>query len=68
MSALNAKSPFAIKKILVSTDGSENAKRAVNAAADLAKQFTADLLIVHVLNMAVTRIYSPITPFPSDAE
>jgi nucleotide-binding universal stress UspA family protein len=68
MSALNAKSALAIKKILVSTDGSENARRAVIAAIDVAKQFGADLLIVNVLDMAVTRIYSPISPFPSDAE
>jgi nucleotide-binding universal stress UspA family protein len=68
MSALGTTSPFTVKKILVSTDGSENAKRAVNAATDVAKRFSADLLILYVLNMAVTRIYSPIAPFPSDAE
>jgi nucleotide-binding universal stress UspA family protein len=68
VSALGNNSHFALKKILVSTDGSENAKRAVNAATDLAKRFGADLLIVHVLDMSVTRIYSPISPFPSDTE
>ncbi|MFI5421895.1 MAG: universal stress protein [Nitrososphaerales archaeon] len=68
MSTQSNKPPSQIKKILVSTDGSENAKRAVNAATNLAKQFAAELFIVTVLDMGVTRIYTPISPFPSDAD
>jgi nucleotide-binding universal stress UspA family protein len=64
----DTKPPFAIRKILVSTDGSDNAKRAVTAAIDLAKHFGAELLIVTVIDMSVTRIYTPIAPFPTDSE
>ena len=64
----DTKASFAIRKILVSTDGSGNAKRAVAAAVDLAKHFDAELLIVTVLDMGVTRIYTPIAPFPTDSE
>jgi nucleotide-binding universal stress UspA family protein len=64
----NTKPPFAIRKILVSTDGSGNAKRAVTAAIDLAKHYGAELLIVTILDMGVTRIYTPIAPFPTDSD
>lgn len=37
------------KKILVATDGSDHASRAVNAAADLAAKYDAELIIGHVL-------------------
>lgn len=51
---------FPAKKILVSTDGSENAMRAVAAATSLAKQNGSELLIVHVVSEAVPAQYSPI--------
>jgi nucleotide-binding universal stress UspA family protein len=63
-----SKNLFPLKSILVSTDGSENAKRAVKAATELAKQFDADLLIVNVLAMTVPRLYTPMAPYPSDAD
>lgn len=55
-----SKSPFSLKKILVSTDGSENAKRAVEAACLLAKQNGSELLIVHVVSEALPVQYAPI--------
>lgn len=51
---------FPLGKILVSTDGSENADRAVQAATTLAKQNSAELLIVHVVSEAVPAQYAPI--------
>jgi nucleotide-binding universal stress UspA family protein len=59
---------WSINKILVTTDGSDNAKRAVQGAAELAKNFGSELLILSVVSMNVTRIYSPIAPYPSDEE
>ena len=40
---------FEMKRILVATDGSETADRAVDYAAKLAKQYDADLLIANVV-------------------
>lgn len=40
---------FAMTRILVATDGSESAERAVDYAVDLAKQLDASLLIVNVI-------------------
>jgi len=37
------------KKILVATDGSNHAFRALDIASDLAKKYGAELLIVHIL-------------------
>ena len=37
-----------MKKILVATDGSDHAGRAVDLAADLASKYDADLIILHV--------------------
>lgn len=37
------------KKILVATDGSKHAARAVEAASDLAAKYDADLVVLHVL-------------------
>lgn len=51
---------FPPKKILVSTDGSDNAKRAVAAASSLAKQNGSELLIVHVVSESIPAQYSPI--------
>lgn len=59
-STRSVNSPFPLKRILVSTDGSENAKRAVMAASSLAKQTGAELLIVHVVSEAIPAQYSPI--------
>jgi len=56
----NSRTLFPLKKILVTTDGSENAKRAVSAASSLAKQNGSELLIVHVVSEAVPAQYSPI--------
>jgi nucleotide-binding universal stress UspA family protein len=60
MSSNPGKALFPLKKILVSTDGSENANRAVEAAIALAKQNGAELLIVHVVSEAVPAQYAPI--------
>jgi len=38
-----------IDKILLAVDGSENAKRAIDIAAELASKLNADLFILHVL-------------------
>ena len=56
----NSRTLFPLKKILVTTDGSENAKRAVNAASSLAKQNGSELLIIHVVSEAIPAQYSPI--------
>ena len=41
--------PFRPKKILVATDFSDCARVAVDAAVDLARQFQAELTLVHVI-------------------
>jgi nucleotide-binding universal stress UspA family protein len=56
----NSRTLFPLKRILVTTDGSENAKRAVNAASSLAKQNGSELLIIHVVSEAIPAQYSPI--------
>ncbi|MGA2874316.1 MAG: universal stress protein [Nitrososphaerales archaeon] len=56
----NSRTLFPLKKILVTTDGSENAKRAVNAASSVAKQNGSELLIIHVVSEAIPAQYSPI--------
>lgn len=38
-----------IDKILLAVDGSQNAKRAIDLAAELARKLNADLFIVHVM-------------------
>jgi nucleotide-binding universal stress UspA family protein len=60
MSSNSSRALFPLKKILVSTDGSENAKRAVTAASTMAKQNGAELLIIHVVSEAVPAQYAPI--------
>ena len=52
---------FPLKKILVSTDGSENAERAVQAAIQLAKQNGAELVIVHIIAEMIPAVYSSIS-------
>jgi nucleotide-binding universal stress UspA family protein len=37
-----------VKRILVATDGSEGSNRAVDFAADLAKTYVADLLVINI--------------------
>ena len=59
-STMAGKAPFSLKTILVTTDGSENANRAVDAATILAKQNGSELIIVHVVSEAVPAQYSPI--------
>jgi nucleotide-binding universal stress UspA family protein len=49
-----------LKKVLVSTDGSKNAERAVNVAVDISKQFNAELLVLNVVMELVPPVYSPI--------
>ena len=56
----NSRTLFPLKRILVTTNGSENAKRAVSAASSLAKQNGSELLIVHVVSEAIPAQYSPI--------
>jgi len=58
---------FPVRKILVATDGSENANRAVEAAAALAKQFDCELVILNVIATMVPPVYfSRGFSFPAD--
>lgn len=50
---------FQPKKILVSTDGSSNADRGIRVAFTIAKDSSAELLIVHVVSEPFPSIYSP---------
>jgi nucleotide-binding universal stress UspA family protein len=52
--------PFPTKKILVSADGSENSKRAVDAAIQIAKVFAAELLVISVADEMIPKVYSPL--------
>jgi len=45
-------------KILVATDGSENAKRAVQVATAIAKQFGSELIVLNVIATVVPPVYS----------
>ncbi len=58
--ASDPKHLFPLEKILVATDGSENAKRAVEAAAQIARQSNAELIVLSVVMELVPPIYSPI--------
>jgi len=49
-----------LNKVLVATDGSKNAKRAVDAASQIAKQFNAELVVLSVVMEMVPPVYSPI--------
>ncbi len=55
----SGKSLLPLKKILVATDGSENAKRAIQTATDLARKDNAELVLIHVVAQFVP-IYSPV--------
>jgi nucleotide-binding universal stress UspA family protein len=54
------RSPFSLKKILVSTDGSENAKRALSAAIQLAKQNNSELIVLTVVVESIPASYDTI--------
>lgn len=47
-----------MKKILVAIDGSDYAKKAITTGCDIAKQYTADLTLIHVM----TRVGSAVVP------
>jgi nucleotide-binding universal stress UspA family protein len=49
-----------LEKILVATDGSKNAERAVEAAADIARRSESELVILSVVMELVPPVYSPI--------
>jgi len=49
-----------LKKVLVATDGSKNAERAVNVAVEISKNFSAELLVLNVVMEMVPPVYSPI--------
>lgn len=51
-----------VKRILVATDGSDHAQRAVRWAAELAAQIGAEVVAVHAVGLLVT---SPDGPVPS---
>ena len=40
---------FNIQRLLVAVDGSDNARRATNAAVDLAVKYEAELIVLHVM-------------------
>ncbi len=43
-------------KILIATDGSEDAKRAVSAGVEIARQFDSDIYAVHVLSQISSKV------------
>jgi nucleotide-binding universal stress UspA family protein len=49
-----------LKKVLVATDGSDNAKRAVEGAIQIAKRSDAQLIVLSVAMELVPPVYSPI--------
>lgn len=51
---------FPLERILVATDGSKNAHRAVDTATRIAKQLGAELIILSVAMELVPPVYSPI--------
>lgn len=55
----SGESLLTLKKILVPTDGSGNAKRAVQTATDLARKYNAELIVAHVVAQFVP-VYSPV--------
>jgi nucleotide-binding universal stress UspA family protein len=54
-----------VKRILVGTDGSEHARRAVRWAADLAGEIGAEVVAAHAVGLLVTTPEGPVpsTPF-----
>jgi nucleotide-binding universal stress UspA family protein len=55
-----------MKKILVATDGSENAARAVEKAADLAKQYDSELIIMYAFAPVPPAYFEKGFTFPAD--
>jgi nucleotide-binding universal stress UspA family protein len=55
---------MSVKRILVGTDGSEHAARAVRWAADVAAQLAAEVVAAHAVGLLVT---TPEGPVPSRA-
>jgi nucleotide-binding universal stress UspA family protein len=51
---------FPLEKILVATDGSVNAGRAVDTATKIAKRVSAELIVLSVAMELVPPVYSPI--------
>jgi nucleotide-binding universal stress UspA family protein len=49
-----------LKKVLVATDGSKNADRAVEASVQIAKEFNAELIVLSVVMDLIPPVYSPI--------
>jgi nucleotide-binding universal stress UspA family protein len=49
-----------LKKVLVATDGSKNAQRALRSAVQIGKQSGAELLVLNVVMELVPPVYSPI--------
>jgi nucleotide-binding universal stress UspA family protein len=45
-----------INRILIPTDGSENAARAANAAIEVAKKFEAELVVLHVIAVPAGKV------------
>jgi len=69
------KKPAALKRILVATDGSQHAQRALETAVDMAKGMDAELRIVHVVfvptlfwSMGVPGAAIPTDKIEEDAE
>jgi len=60
MSNIQTKQLLPLEKILVATDGSKNAERAVQSAIQIAKQSNSELVIVTVVMELVPPVYSPI--------
>ena len=58
---------FALRKILVPTDFSPTAATALDYAAELAKKFDAEILLLHVLPVLAWHVHFPVTvPLPTD--
>ena len=53
-----------VKRIMVGTDGSEHARRAVRWAADLAAQTGAEVVAVHSVGLLVTTPDGPVPSMP----
>ncbi len=58
------------KRILVAVDGSKNAEKAVEVAAELAKRFDAELIVLHVVlgpPYSYSAMFPTLIPAPQDA-
>lgn len=50
---------IAFNSILIPVDGSENSKRALECAIDLAKRYSAKLTVIHVVPLATAIVTGP---------